>query len=407
MSMRHPMAAAARMVGRCGSLALLVCFSIAAFAVDPTNGFDFDGDGKADISVFRPGERNDANPNDLYYKSYRPSNFYFSQSGSGGALSGWAWGRTLDVPIPADYNGDGRTDAAIFRWFVPDLPPFEFNQVWIQWLDHIPGPGESPPCVDDPPIGNPCPIRGFGNVSGRKMARNFVREVGPGPTPTPRPQRAEVGEFQRINTSPDPTGNPFYVNTFYIQTGGTLQSQVTNVPALQSANYAQLPVPEDYDGDQVSEIAVFNTGTGCYHVWSPPYPSASAADTKCVADESGAITIVPDVPAPGDYNDDGRTDYAGVKADGGVLKWVIRYSGDAGSQPAVVFGLVGDEPVPADYDGDGATDLAVIRRSGGVPGNMAWYIRLSTCLTCPVVPTTFGFATDVPLPIPFYKDPMY
>jgi hypothetical protein len=59
--------------------------------------FDFDGDGKADISVFR-----------------RSDGFWYIMKSSGG-FSFTKWGLARDVSVPGDYDGDGRTDVAVYR----------------------------------------------------------------------------------------------------------------------------------------------------------------------------------------------------------------------------------------------------------------------------------------------------
>ena len=72
--------------------------------------FDFDGDGKSDLSVFRPSDAaNDAD-------------FYVANSGNN-QLQSVAWGSVGDRAVNADYDGDGRADYAVFRpsshvWFV-------------------------------------------------------------------------------------------------------------------------------------------------------------------------------------------------------------------------------------------------------------------------------------------------
>jgi putative transposon-encoded protein len=54
---------------------------------------DYNGDGAAEIAIFRPSTS-------LW-------------AVKGGAYQGF--GKSGDIPVPADYNGDGKTDIAIFR----------------------------------------------------------------------------------------------------------------------------------------------------------------------------------------------------------------------------------------------------------------------------------------------------
>ncbi|HVF46988.1 MAG TPA: VCBS repeat-containing protein, partial [Pyrinomonadaceae bacterium] len=67
----------------------------------PRTKFDFDRDGDADISVFRPS-------NGTWYTSR-------SAAGSAGQLSGVQFGISTDQLVPADYDNDGKTDIAVFR----------------------------------------------------------------------------------------------------------------------------------------------------------------------------------------------------------------------------------------------------------------------------------------------------
>ncbi len=76
---------------------------IAKFSGGNKGAADFDGDGKADIGVYRDGV------------------WFIVRSSDGGVTTvGWG-GAPQDIPVPADYDGDGKTDIAVYRdgaWFV-------------------------------------------------------------------------------------------------------------------------------------------------------------------------------------------------------------------------------------------------------------------------------------------------
>jgi virginiamycin B lyase len=60
---------------------------------------DYDGDGRADLAVFRPAE----------------ARWLVAYSGGGGMNRIFGAPNLYDIPVPADYDGDGRADLAVFR----------------------------------------------------------------------------------------------------------------------------------------------------------------------------------------------------------------------------------------------------------------------------------------------------
>jgi hypothetical protein len=154
------------------------------------------------------------------------------------------------------------------------------------------------------------------------------------------------------------TGEWFVRNQFTVVWGGS----------------GDIPVPGDYNGDGITDVAVFRPSTGEWFV-------------------RGQFTMQwggsGDIPVPGDYNGDGITDVAIYRP--GTGQWWI--TGHGPGFPAVVgFGAAGDIPVPGDYNGDGLTDIAVFRPSTG-----EWLVQ-------GLFTVVFGVSGDIPVPADFNGD---
>lgn len=147
---------------------------------------------------------------------------------------------------------------------------------------------------------------------------------------------------------------------------------------MEAAGFRQpgdIIVSADYDGDKVSDFAVFHPGSGTWQM---------------LQSKAGLVTVQfgmrGDIPVHADYDGDGKTDIAVWRPSNGMWYVMQSVSGFRATQ----WGTAGDKPLTGDYDGDGRADTAVWR-----PSNGFWYVLPSTAAIPVYQP--FGQTGDRPL----------
>ncbi|MFN8390478.1 MAG: VCBS repeat-containing protein [Bdellovibrionota bacterium] len=143
-------------------------------------------------------------------------------------------------------------------------------------------------------------------------------------------------------------------------------------------------VPADYDGDGITDISIWRPSDGTWWILNSGAAAGYAGGQGLTNVQWG---LYGDVPVPADYDGDGRDDIAVWRPTDG--NWYIQYS-KTNTIGVVQWGsgYFGDVPFKGlDRNGDGKADFVVFRPGAGI-----WYINYGNGQSTAVV---FGGATDV------------
>ena len=292
---------------------------------------DFDGDGKTDVSVFRPS-------NGAWYLLRSSDN----------AFQGQTFGLGSDLIAPADYDGDGKTDIGVFRpsngtwyWLSSSNNMFQGAQLGMNGDIPVPadfdGDGRADVTVFRPSNGTWYRIN---SITNSFQATQFGRNGDiPVPADFDGDQRADLNVFRPSN------------GTWY-----RLNSINNDLVATQFGTNGDLPVPADFDGDGRADVNVFRPSNGTwYRINSSPgcviIPSAANQDSTNNLAIPGCFVATRfgssgDRPVVGDFNGDGRADISVFRPSNSI--W-YRLNSPSNTFTALQFGMNGDLAIPAAF----------------------------------------------------------
>lgn len=191
-------------------------------------------------------------------------------------------GKAGDIAVSADYNGDGKTEMAVFS---PAEGKFTIEGGKVVKLGKV---GDIPVCGD-------WDGDGFADVAVYRPSNLTWYFDGL--------DSIKFGNKNGIPVPADYDGDGILDVCFFRKDNSLWQSSLGNIPLEVKHTPGDIPVPGDYNGDGKAEMAVYRPATQQWLInFNTPIQFGKPGD----------------IPAPGNYLNDGKT-YPAVYRDGKII----------------------------------------------------------------------------------------